>query len=318
VLGATLMIAQSFLYNAIFCTYTLVLTKFYHVSTANAPLYLILFAAGNLLGPLAIGRFFDTIGRKQMIAATYLGSGAMLAVTAVLFDHHVLTATTQTIAWCVIFFFASAGASSAYLTVSEVFPLELRAQAIAVFSRSRSASAPSGPSSTATDRKRRKHHQPACRLPHRRGSDGARRPRRHPPRGRRAGKSLEDIANPLSMVRRPVHSASGTTSGSAGQVWRPNQADWPPDWLASRILAASGWRAHSPGETAVAMLPCQIVAGNPARAGRSVRSETAKLSEQVPGAREQREQLADDRDALLAQPGDQVDGSGQDDGAEQV
>jgi MFS family permease len=92
-----------------------------------------LFAAGNLLGPLAIGRFFDTIGRKQMIAATYLGSGAMFAVTAVLFDHHVLTATTQTIAWCVIFFFASAGASSAYLTVSEVFPLELRAQAIAVF-----------------------------------------------------------------------------------------------------------------------------------------------------------------------------------------
>jgi MFS family permease len=67
-----------------------------------------------VLGPLTIGRFFDTIGRKQMIAATYLGSGAMLAVTAVLFDHHVLTATTQTIAWCVIFFFASAGASSAY------------------------------------------------------------------------------------------------------------------------------------------------------------------------------------------------------------
>src|SRR5258708_18728806 len=90
-------------------------------------------AGGNLLGPLTIGRFFDTIGRKQMIAGTYIGSGVMLAVTAVLFNQHVLTATTQTIAWCVIFFFASAGASSAYLTVSEVFPLEVLAQAIAVF-----------------------------------------------------------------------------------------------------------------------------------------------------------------------------------------
>jgi MFS family permease len=133
VLGAALMITQSFLYNAIFFTYTLVLTKFYGVRASNAPFYLIAFAAGNLLGPLTIGRLFDTIGRKQMIAATYIASGVLLAVTAALFNAGVLNALTQTIAWCVIFFFASAGASAAYLTVSEIFPLEVRAQAIAVF-----------------------------------------------------------------------------------------------------------------------------------------------------------------------------------------
>jgi MFS family permease len=118
------MITQSFLYNAIFFTYTLVLTKFYGVSANNAPYYLIAFAAGNLIGPLTIGRLFDTIGRKQMIAGTYITSGVLLAVTAYLFDQGTLTATTQTIAWCVIFFFASSGASAAYLTVSEIFPLE--------------------------------------------------------------------------------------------------------------------------------------------------------------------------------------------------
>ncbi len=132
-LGATLMITQSFLYNAILFTYTLVLTKFHNVSAANAPFYLIAFAAGNLLGPLTIGRLFDTIGRRQMIAGTYILSGSKLAVTAYLFDQGVLTALTQTIAWCVIFFFASAGASAAYLMVSEIFPLEVRAHAIAVF-----------------------------------------------------------------------------------------------------------------------------------------------------------------------------------------
>jgi MFS family permease len=132
-LGASLMITQSFLYNAIFFTYTLVLTKFYGVDPANAPIYLIGFALGNLLGPLTIGRLFDTVGRKQMIAGTYILSGVLLAGTAYLFDLGVLNALTQTIAWCVIFFFASAGASAAYLTVSEIFPLEVRAQAIAVF-----------------------------------------------------------------------------------------------------------------------------------------------------------------------------------------
>jgi hypothetical protein len=118
---------------ALFFTYTLVLTKFYGVSSSYAPIYLIAFAVGNLAGPLTIGWLFDTIGRWQMIAATYILSGALLAATAYLFDQGVLTALTQTIAGCVIFFFASSGASAAYLTVSEIFPIEVRAQAIAVF-----------------------------------------------------------------------------------------------------------------------------------------------------------------------------------------
>ncbi|MCU1607368.1 MAG: arabinose efflux permease family protein [Modestobacter sp.] len=133
VLGASLMITQSFLYNAIFFTYTLVLGNFYGVESNSAPLFLIAFAVGNLAGPLTIGHLFDTIGRKRMIAGTYILSGLLLAVSAFLFHADLLTATTQTIAWCVIFFFASAGASSAYLTVSEIFPQEVRAKAIAVF-----------------------------------------------------------------------------------------------------------------------------------------------------------------------------------------
>ena len=131
--GATLMITQSFLYNAIFFTYTLVLTNFYGVDSKQAPLFLIAFAVGNLAGPFVLGHLFDTLGRKQMIAGTYIVSGALLAITAFLFRADVLNATTQTIAWCLIFFFASAGASSAYLTVSEIFPQEVRGKAIAVF-----------------------------------------------------------------------------------------------------------------------------------------------------------------------------------------
>jgi MFS family permease len=133
VVGFALGISQSFLYNAIFFTYGLVLTRFYGVSAHDAALYLFPFAFGNLLGPLLLGRFFDTIGRKPMIAGTYAISGVLLAITGYLFSIDALTALTQTILWCVIFFFASAAASSAYLTVSEVFPLELRAQAIAFF-----------------------------------------------------------------------------------------------------------------------------------------------------------------------------------------
>ncbi|MBO0872662.1 MAG: MFS transporter [Pseudonocardia sp.] len=133
VLGASLMITQSFLYNAIFFTYTIVLGKFYGVDSKDAPLYLIAFAIGNFLGPLVLGRFFDTVGRKKMISGTYILSGLLLAISAVLFEAGALTATTQTAAWCVIFFFASAGASAGYLTVSELFPLEVRAKAIAVF-----------------------------------------------------------------------------------------------------------------------------------------------------------------------------------------
>jgi MFS family permease len=131
--GATLMITQSFLYNAIFFTYTLVLANFYDVDEKQAPLFLIAFAVGNLSGPFVLGHLFDTIGRKKMISGTYILSGVLLAITAFLFRADVLTATTQTIAWCLIFFFASAGASSAYLTVSEIFPQEVRAKAIAVF-----------------------------------------------------------------------------------------------------------------------------------------------------------------------------------------
>jgi len=133
ILGATLMITQSFLYNAIFFTYTLVLGKFYGVPSEATPIYLIAFAVGNLVGPFTIGHLFDTIGRRTMLSGTYIISGLLLAVTAGLFYAGALNAVTQTIAWCVIFFFASAGASAAYLTVSEIFPLEVRAKAIAVF-----------------------------------------------------------------------------------------------------------------------------------------------------------------------------------------
>jgi MFS family permease len=133
VLGATLMISQSLLYNAIFFTYGLVLTHFYGIADHDVPKYFFAFAAGNLLGPLLIGRLFDTVGRRQMIATTYLVSGALLAVSGYLFERGLLTAVTQTLLWSVIFFIASAAASSGYLTVSEVFPMELRAQAIALF-----------------------------------------------------------------------------------------------------------------------------------------------------------------------------------------
>jgi MFS family permease len=133
VLVAALMITQSFLYNAIFFTYGLVLEFFFHVKATDTAYYFFAFAVGNLAGPLTIGRLFDTIGRKKMIAGTYILAGVLLIITAVLFKQGTLNATTQTIAWAVIFFFASAGASAGYLTASEVFPLEVRAQSIAVF-----------------------------------------------------------------------------------------------------------------------------------------------------------------------------------------
>ena len=133
VLGATLMITQSFLYNAIFFTYALVLTKFYHVSNNEVPLYGLAFAVGNLAGPLLLGHLFDSLGRKKMISGTYLISGVMLCFSAWLFDAGVLNAAGQTFIWIVVFFFASAGASAGYLTVSEIFPIEIRAEALAVF-----------------------------------------------------------------------------------------------------------------------------------------------------------------------------------------
>src|SRR5204863_2815249 len=116
-----------------FFTYAMVLTEVYHVNASSVGLYLLPFAVGNFLGPLLLGRFFDTLGRKPMISGTYILSGVLLVITGILFKNGTLTATTQTVAWCVIFFFASAGASAAYLTVSEIFPMEPRAMAIAFF-----------------------------------------------------------------------------------------------------------------------------------------------------------------------------------------
>jgi hypothetical protein len=131
--GFALFTGQAFLYNAIFFTYALVLTEIYGVSSSSVGLYLLPFAVGNFCGPLFLGPLFDSIGRKPMIAGTYILSGILLIITGILFQGGTLNATTQTIAWCVIFFFASAGASAAYLTVSEIFPMETRAMAIAFF-----------------------------------------------------------------------------------------------------------------------------------------------------------------------------------------
>ena len=131
--GLTLMTAQAFFYNAIFFTYALVLIDFYQVPPDAVGWYLLPFAAGNFLGPVVLGRFFDTIGRRQMIAFTYVVSGLLLAGTGYLFARDLVSADQLTIAWMVIFFFASAAASAAYLTVSETFPLEIRALAIAFF-----------------------------------------------------------------------------------------------------------------------------------------------------------------------------------------
>jgi MFS family permease len=128
-----LMAAQAFFYNAIFFTYALVLGRFFGVADDRIGLYILPFAAGNFLGPLLLGPAFDTIGRKPMIAITYALSGLLLAGTALLFVGGVLGATGMTIAWSVVFFFASAAASSAYLSAGESFPLEMRALAIAVF-----------------------------------------------------------------------------------------------------------------------------------------------------------------------------------------
>src|SRR4030088_427414 len=131
--GLALMIAQAFFYNAIFFTFALVLSDFYGIAANQIGWYILPFAAGNFLGPLLLGRLFDTLGRRAMITLTYGISGLLLAFSGYLFAIGVLSAQTQTIAWMVIFFFASPAASSAYLTVSETFPLEVRALAIAVF-----------------------------------------------------------------------------------------------------------------------------------------------------------------------------------------
>lgn len=133
IVGLSLMVSQAFLYNAVFFTYALILTRFYGVPGGRTGIYLLPFAVGNFLGPLILGRFFDTVGRRQMIASTYILSAILLTATGWLFARGYLSADSQTVLWTVIFFFASAAASSAYLTVSEIFPLEIRALAIALF-----------------------------------------------------------------------------------------------------------------------------------------------------------------------------------------
>jgi MFS family permease len=133
VLGVALMAAQAFCYNAVFFTYALILQKFYAVPSSDIGWFMLPFAAGNFLGPLVLGKLFDTLGRRLMITVTYALSGILMALTGWLFALDVLDAMHQTLAWTVIFFVASAAASSAYLTVGESFPLEMRAIAIALF-----------------------------------------------------------------------------------------------------------------------------------------------------------------------------------------
>ena len=133
VLGLALMVTQAFMYNAVSFTFPFVLTKYYDVPTSVIGLYLLPFAFGNFLGPLLLGRFFDTIGRKPMISFTYATAGVLLGLSGYFFWTASFTVTTHLLAWSSIFFFASAGASAAYLTVSEVFPMEIRAMAIAFF-----------------------------------------------------------------------------------------------------------------------------------------------------------------------------------------
>jgi MFS family permease len=132
-LGLTLMVAQAFTYNAIFFTYAIVLNRFYGVAAAHAAAYLLPFAAANFAGPVIMSPLFDTIGRRPMIAATYAIAASILIVTGAMFARGMLTSFEQGLLWTLMFFFASPAASSAYLTVSEIFPLEIRALAIAIF-----------------------------------------------------------------------------------------------------------------------------------------------------------------------------------------
>ena len=133
ILGVSLIVSQAFLYNGVFFTFPLVLRNFYGVSADRTALYILPFALSNFLGPVLLGRFFDTIGRRPMIVATYTISAILLAVSGYLFQAEMLSPATQTVLWAVVFFFASSAASSAYLTVSEIFPVELRGMVIALF-----------------------------------------------------------------------------------------------------------------------------------------------------------------------------------------
>ena len=133
ILGLSLMAAQALFYNAIFFTYALVLSRFYGVADERVGYYIFPFAIGNFLGPLVLGGLFDSIGRRKMIAACYGIAGIALLVTGYLFSKDAITATQLALLWSVTFFVASAAASAAYLTVSEIFPVEMRAVAISLF-----------------------------------------------------------------------------------------------------------------------------------------------------------------------------------------
>jgi MFS family permease len=133
ILGLALFIGQAFLYNSILFGFGNLLSLYFHTPSGNTPYYLAVFAVGNFAGALLLSPLFDRVGRRPMIAGTYLLSGILLIITGLLFRGHHLNDITFTACCCVVFFFASAGASAAYLTVSEIFPLETRALCIAVF-----------------------------------------------------------------------------------------------------------------------------------------------------------------------------------------
>ena len=218
VLGASLMITQSFLYNAIFFTYAIVLTQFYGVSATTVPIYGLAFAVGNLAGPLVLGGLFDSWGRKRMIAGTYILSGALLAVSAFLFQAGVLNALTQTAAWIVIFFFASAGASAAYLTVSEIFPIEIRAQAIAAFFALAQVAGAIGPLLYgALIGNGARPHGVDHRIPDRRRHHDRRRAGRSVPRGECRTQTVGD-GHPTAHRRRRALADERLTGGGAADV----------------------------------------------------------------------------------------------------
>ncbi len=201
ILGFTLMVTQAFFYNAVLFTYGLVLMRYYAVPGPRIGLYLVPLALGNFFGPLVLGRLFDTVGRRIMIASTYIGAGVLFAITSWLFRIGALTVFTQAACWSVVFFVASSAASSAYLTVSEVFPLEIRALAIALFYTCGTfAGGVGGPRSSATSSARARASS-CSRVPRGRHGDDRRRCRRGVPRGRRGGKSSESIAAPLHSRR---------------------------------------------------------------------------------------------------------------------
>ncbi len=133
VLGLALFVGQAFLYNAVVFDLGTLIGRYFGVASGDVPYWYVVFAVGNFLGPLTLGRLFDTVGRKPMISACYLGSAAMLVLTAILFQGGTLAIVSFMVLIGVTFFIASAGASSAYLTVSEIFPMETRALAIAFF-----------------------------------------------------------------------------------------------------------------------------------------------------------------------------------------